>query len=158
MANISDPELLSCTTFIPFSTKLIVRLDCLLLFDHNVTRCGSEPSKEEYLATCIANDKKKFSTLRQTTIYHWFPYLGSNCEHDGEIISINNLIDVGTHRLVTLCAVHQWQEIYSFCGNDTKTRYALTMNTSTASVVSFLLPPRRIGDKKNRFFCLVRFE
>lgn len=78
------------------------------------------------------------------------PYLGSNCEHDGEIILINNLIDVGTQLSHTrLCVVHPRQEIYSIC--EEIQNMDLTKRTYKMFCVvlsSFLFLSLSAGDKK----------
>lgn len=150
----------------------LCRLQPSLLWDSTVCYCPTTATRDAGWEFQRGNiwwparkcDKKKFSTSRQIIIYHRLPYLGSNCEHDGEIISINNLIDVGTHRLVTLrpCAVHQWQEIYSFCGSDTKDeRYAFNNEHvyifGVACFLSCSSSPLSVSVTwRNRFFS--RFE
>lgn len=132
MSNISDAESFSCTTFMPPSIKLIVRLDCLLL-DWSVTTCWLSCGSECLLTCTEAIRKRKFNKKRSFTscaigetkrgsfdVIHLskWRYLGSNCEHDGEIIFINNnLIDVGTHLLDIrpLRVVQKRQKIYSVC-------------------------------------------
>lgn len=127
MANISDASLFSWTTFMPPSTSIKASLEyfdppeLLVVSERNEIKCWFIISLKwwclltytcirEHMWMCVGiRKRKKTFIIEQLTCTKARFYLRSNCEHDGKIIFINNLIDVRsnfvhTHACVTTAA------------------------------------------------------
>lgn len=127
MANISDASLFSWTTFMPPSTSINASLEyfdppeLLVVSERNEIKCWFIISLKWWClltyttrksicvgVECVRGDWKK-RKKRHSSLSKWHVstkanasiYLRSNCEHDGKIIFINNLIDVRSNLIHT---------------------------------------------------------